>query len=301
MVELSQGLGPTGDDIRLDFAVIVPCHNVQDTLAAQLDALTGQRWTRPWGIVVVDNRSTDGTRAVAESYAHRGVRLVEALDGQGVAYARNTGVRAVDAATVAFCDGDDVVHPGWVAAMAAALADAPLVSGRIETTTLNPAWLADTRPLSRPGRLATFGRIGFASGCTCGVRREVFDELGGFDEGFIGLEDIEFSLRALAAGHRIALADDAVVAYRLRDDLGSVWRQGYFYGRGRPALIRQARSAGLPGPTAGAALKSWAWLIVHLPFLVTRSGRFRWVWVLANRTGVLAGQLSRFAGGQVKA
>ncbi|TBT83131.1 glycosyltransferase [Propioniciclava sinopodophylli] len=280
---------PTADDVPLDFAVIIPCHNVEATLGDQLDALTAQTWSRPWGIVVVNNNSTDGTRNVAARYAERGVRVVDALEGKGVAYARNAGVRTVDAATVAFCDGDDVVRPGWVSAMADGLIDSDIVSGRLDTTRINPPWLAHSRPLAEPGRLPTFGRVRFASGCTCGMTRQVFEHLHGFTEDFVGLEDIEFSLRAIHAGYQIFFVEGAAIDYRLRDDLKSVWRQGYFYGRGRPALMRQARSYGLPGPTGVAALKSGLWLLVHLPDLLTRKGRFGWVWVLANRLGYAAG------------
>lgn len=293
MVEIAPALRPTSEDVPLALAVIIPCHNVEGTLAEQLDALTAQTWTKPWGVVVVDNNSTDGTAQLAQQYGDRGVRIVAANDGKGVAYARNAGFQAVTADAVAFCDGDDVVHEGWVAAMGDALQGAPVVSGRIETHSINPDWLADTRPLARPGSLATFGKIGFASGCTCGIRADVFGELGGFDESFNGLEDIEFSLRALATGHQIHLVEDAVVAYRLRDDLRSVWRQGFFYGRGRPELIRRATQLGLSGPTRSASLKSWVWLVVHLPGLLTKAGRFRWVWVLANRVGSFVGGTDR--------
>ena len=34
---------------------------------------------------------------------------------------------------------------------------------------------------------------------------------------------------------------------------------------------------------------SWGWLLVHLPGLRTRAGRLQWLWVLANRIGVLRG------------
>ena len=284
-------LRPTDADVVLDLAVIVPCFNVESTLGAQLDALTSQTWLRPWGIIVVDNASTDGTRAVAEAYRDRGVRVVSATAGQGVAYARNAGVRSSQARSVAFCDGDDVVHAGWVAAMGESLTTSPLVSGALETQTLNPAWLAHTRPMGTGVGPPAFGTIRFASGCNSGMTREVFDLMGGFDESFRGLEDIELSLRAAAEGIVVTYVPDAVVAYRLRDAVKDVWRQGVFYGRGRPELKRRARDLGLTPPGVQESLKSWAWLAAHLPGLRDRSGRYRSLWVLANRVGVLHGNL----------
>lgn len=285
-------VAPTTENKELQFAVIIPCHNVETTLAQQLDALTSQVWSGSWGIVVVDNNSTDRTREIAERYESRGVRIVTANAGRGVAYARNAGVCVTRAETFAFCDGDDVVQAGWVTAMADALQDASIVSGPIETETLNPAWLARSRPTPTEYRLPTFGTLGFASGCNCGMTRKLFDALGGYDETFVGLEDIEFSLRAIADGDTIHFVPDALVAYRLRDDLGSVWRQGYFYGRGRPALKQRARALGLPAPSSLESWKSWAWLLLHVPGLRHRAGRYQWLWVLANRVGVLRGNIT---------
>lgn len=287
-----EGLSPTADDVPLEFAVIVPAHNVEETLAAQLDALTAQRWDGLWGVVVVDNRSTDATRAIAESYRNQGVRVVMANGGKGVAYVRNEGARRIDARTFAFCDGDDVVHPGWVAAMGGALRHADIVAGRVEADTLNAPWLAKSRPLSKSGGLPTFGSIGFASGGNSGMTRAVFERTGGYDESFVGLEDIEFSLRALAEGFSITFVPDALLAYRYRERLRVVWRQGFYYGRGRPELIRRARQLGLPTPVRRETFKSWAWLAIRLPRLRTRSGRYQWTWVLANRIGVLRGNIA---------
>ena len=275
-----------------DLSVIVPCHNESETLAQQLDALVEQRWNRPWEIVVVDNRSTDRTAEIAESYAGAAVpvRLVYANDRGGVAYARNEGVRAsAHARSVAFCDGDDVVQPGWVAAMGDALRDQPLVTGTLDGARLNDAWLARTRPMGAAERLPTFGTMPFARGNNAAMHRSVWEKLDGYDEDFVGLEDIEFSLRAAGRGYHPVLVPNARVAYRFRSGLRATWRQGAFYGRGRAQLAHQAAQLGLSGPGRFDGLRSWAWLVVKAPQLITKSGRYAWVFTLANRWGVLRG------------
>lgn len=286
------GPGPVSSGGPFELTVVVPCHNVADTLTEQLDALVAERWDRPWIVVVVDNKSTDNTAAIAGEYSDQGVRIVTASGRAGVAYVRNVGALALNTRCVAFCDGDDIIHPGWVKAIGDALQDAELVGGSTDATTLNPSWLADSRPSGQPGILPRFGLVPFAPGGNGGMTRELFDRLGGYSEDFVGLEDIEFSLRASALGMEAQPAPGAVLAYRYRDDLGSVWRQGFFYGRGRPALFRLARDLGLPTPSRWSGLRSWGWLIVHLPELRNRRGRFRWTWVLANRLGVARGAIT---------
>jgi len=152
---------------------------------------------------------------------------------------------------------------------------------------INPAWLARSRPAESARDLPYFGETPFARGNNCAVRRDVWDELGGWDEDFVGLEDIEFSLRAKAAGYEAVLVPDAVVSYRYREDWRDSWKQGVFYGRGRPELRRRAEALGLKPASSSASLKSWGWLVVHLPGLRSKQGRHAWLWVLANRIGEL--------------
>lgn len=281
-----------GPSDALDLMVVVPCHNEEKTLPEQLDALTTQQWHGQWGVTVVDNGSTDATAEIAGRYTARGVRCIRANDRQGVAHARNEGVRHTAAHAVAFCDGDDVVSPGWVAAMGDALADHPFVSGVLDPVTLNGPGAAHSRPGSSSRALPRFGSIPFGRGNNCGMHRALWVRLGGFDEDFVGLEDIELSLRAAALGVTPVLVEAAEVRYRFRVDPPSIWRQAYFYGRGRPALAREARELGLDGPSRFEGLRSWAWLVTHLRDVRSADERARLLWVLASRLGVLHGAVA---------
>jgi GT2 family glycosyltransferase len=288
-----------GDDIgstagEVDLTVVIPCHNVASTLGQQLDALTAQEWTGgTWRILVVDNGSTDETAAIARSYDNGPVpvEVLWATQGQGVAFARNAGIAAARSRAVTICDGDDVVQPGWVAAMGDALREHPLVGGLVDPSLVNDPWLASTRPLGERGVLPRFAGESFVSGGNCGMWRSLWEELGGYDETFRGLEDIEFSLRAHALGIEPTSVPEAVIGYRYREGLRPLWRQGFYYGRGRRELSRRARALGLAGGSWVAGLKSWAWLVIHLPMLRTRAGRYSWLWVLANRAGAARGLL----------
>ncbi len=274
-----------------ELSVIVPCHNEAATLADQLEALVAQDVGWPWEVLVVNNQSTDETVSVALSFEHRlPLRVIEAPDARGVAHARNVGVKAALSDRVAFCDGDDVVAPGWLNAMRDALTTNPLVTGPVETSSLNADDVAKSRPASSTVEVPRFGQIGFARGNNTGLWISAWKELDGYNETFDGLEDIEFSLRAAAMGYRPNFAPDALVAYRFRPGLGALWKQGIFYGRGRPSLVVLAHRLGIDGaPGRLEGLRSWAWMLVHSPRLARASTRPLWIWVLANRVGVLRG------------
>jgi glycosyltransferase involved in cell wall biosynthesis len=278
----------------VELSVIVCAHNEQATLPQQLDALLAQKWAGEWEVVVVDNRSTDGTSALVSRYAATNprVRLVRANKSSGQSYAMNVGVQAARADLLAFCDADDVVAPGWVAAMASGLRDHAIVTGPHELDLLNPTWLADSRGRTIEETVGSFaGIFPCVRGAGWGVRRSAWDRVGGMSEDYQAAQDIDFSLRAWLAGIDIAGLPDAVVHYRYRDTPRALWRQGFTYGRHRPRIARLLKEHGKPTPPALAGWKSWLLLLTRLPTLVTPSGRAIWMWIAGNRVGQVVGSV----------
>lgn len=278
----------------MELSVVIPARDVAGTLAEQLDALLAQRFDGEWEIVVVDNRSTDGTGLLARGYADRcpRVRVVDAGERDGLCYSRAVGVDAARADAIAICDGDDVVAPGWVAAMADALRVHPVVTGALEIDRLNPPWLAASRGRPDRTRVGTwYGCFPLVSGGNVGFRREVWREVGGFDEHFLGAEDAEFSLRLFRRGIPVTFLPDALIHYRYRASARVLWRQGLVYGSGRPRVRRRMRDLGMRVPPPFTGWRSWTWLVVHLPDLTSAAGRARWVWVAGNRIGHVVGSV----------
>src|SRR5437763_781538 len=130
----------------LKLSVVIPCLNAAATLGVQLAALAAQGWEGDWEVVVADNGSTDGSQAVAESYRSRlrGLKLVDASDRRGQAHARNLGAAAATGDAYFFCDADDEVAPGWLAALAGEIAKHDFVACRYDNETLNPVWVRRT-------------------------------------------------------------------------------------------------------------------------------------------------------------
>lgn len=275
-------------------SVIVPARNEVDKLAAQLDALLKQVWDGDWEIIVVDNDSTDGTAALVETYATQSdrIRLVHAKDRADKSYSVMVGIAASDAEALVFCDADDVVAAGWLAAMAKGLSEHEVVTGPNELDLLNPSWLASSRGRSAADADETFcGIFPFARGNNYGVRSTVWQRVGPLMEGYSACEDIEFSLRCWINNIKIVSLPDAVVHYRYRQSARDLWRQGWRYGTHRPMIARMLRDAGRPTPPRFSGWKSWVLLVLTIPRTVTRHGRATWLWVAANRFGQVAGSI----------
>jgi glycosyltransferase involved in cell wall biosynthesis len=278
-----------------ELTVVIPARNEERMLPAQLEALLTQNWSGNWEVVVADNGSTDGTADIVRRYAQAGsrVRIVDARERHGVNYSRNAGVLAGQGRSVAFCDADDVVGTGWVAAVGEALRRHEFVTGPLELDELNPAWLAATRGRGDERGLATFYNIfPYPHGNNFGLQRSVWEQLGRFDENFpSAAEDAEFGLRAWRAGVALHFVEAAVVHYRYRAKPRELWRQGTAYGQSRPLIRRRLKELGAPAPNPAAGWRSWLWLAWHLPSLRSAEGRAAWVWVAANRVGHVKGSL----------
>jgi GT2 family glycosyltransferase len=195
-------------------SVVVPVLNGMPWLEHQLLALSTQQVPVEWEVMVADNGSEDETRACVARWTERDprIQLVDASAGHGAAAARNVGVRSARGGLVAFCDADDVVRPGWLASVSAALADSDLVAGVFDFGALH----GDPNSLPAPAATRQLGFLAFGLSANLAVRREAFEAVHGFAEELSPGEDVDLCWRLQLAGYRFAVAPDAVVEKRER-------------------------------------------------------------------------------------
>lgn len=286
----------TGQRGEVRASVVLPCRNAAPHVASQLEALAAQQWSEPWELVVSDNGSTDETLEIVERFRPRFSRLVvvdsSATPGPGAA--RNAGVRAASAERILFCDADDQVGEGWLAALADALGEHPFVAAQLEHSLLNQ-W-PDVRPQpAQPGLLQSLPpfRVPYMMSCALGVQRSVHDSIGGFNEDYRDSgEDRDYCYRAQFSGYPLILVPDAVVHYRQRETLREIYRQSRGYGLGHVRTYRDYRHLGMLRPSPFRALVRWATLPIRLvPALTARRRLVRWVARAGWRVGRLQGCL----------
>jgi glycosyltransferase involved in cell wall biosynthesis len=270
---------------------VIPCLNAADVLPRQLDALVSQEWNGSWNVIVADNGSTDATAAIARSYESRlpSLQVVDASDQRGRQYASNAGARAAGKAIV-FIDADDEIAPGYIAAVGEALAEHPIVAARIDDATLNKGWILDGRSGVQSAALQHgLGFLPFGSGGTLGVQNPVFADLGGFADDMDYAEDIDFCWRAQLAGVPIHFVADAVVRYRYRPSLRSMFRQHRNFGRASALLYRTYRDRGMPGRATRAGLHEWWGLTKGFLLVRSRADAARWSRRLGRSIGRIQG------------
>ena len=86
-------------------SVVIPTHNDEATIAETLESVFAQRFDGEFEVIVVNDGSTDGTRAVLEKFGER-IRVID-QENAGVAAARNAGIRAAAGEYIALLDADD--------------------------------------------------------------------------------------------------------------------------------------------------------------------------------------------------
>ncbi len=196
--------------------VVVTHYEQPAQLARTLTAL--ERQDHPVEQVVV---SDDGSATPPEVPAH--VRLVRQEDrGFRAAAARNLGAAGATSDVLVFLDADTVPEPRFVGALVRRAAASPdvLAVGRRRHAHLSgngdelpePQWLVDGYAASRDLLDADGRSFRYVISAVLAVRRELFTDLGGFDERFVGYggEDWDLGYRAWNAGAVLVHERDAV-------------------------------------------------------------------------------------------
>jgi len=230
--------------------IVVPAWNAEETLDACLQGCLGQSYA-PVEVIVVDDGSTDGTAAVA---GRRGVRCIPQRNA-GPASARNRGASEANGEAFAFTDSDCVPRRDWIEQLMRAMdRGAAAVGGTYAIANPN-ASLAVFIQEEIALRHEQFGEDSdFLGSFNLAVRREAFEQAGGFDESFTQAsgEDNDLAYRLHDAGSVLAFAPDAVVEHfhpeRLGPYLRTQARHGYWrvhlYAK-HPGRARGDRYAGL--------------------------------------------------------
>ena len=210
-------------------SIIVLCHNQLELTRACIDSIR-ECTPEPHEIIVVDNGSTDGTRAYLEREKRRGIRVVRLGSNLGYGAGNNAGIARSRGRYIVLLNNDVVVTPGWLGRLVRVAESDPKI-GLVGPMTNNISGVQRlgqghyttprglvlwSRLIARlgAGRTQEVKRlVGF---CLL-IRREVVQSLSSrgrlFDESF-GLgnfEDDDLCLRASLAGWKLALALDCFV------------------------------------------------------------------------------------------
>jgi glucosyl-dolichyl phosphate glucuronosyltransferase len=237
----------------MKFSVVIATYNRATDLEQTLQSLARLRPARDWEVIVVDNNSSDGTRAIVEQAASSFPAPLRCIfeREQGRSPALNAGIRIANGDVIATTDDDVCVPMDWLDRAAEGLTrlQCDYVGGRVLPIwgAPRPAWLS-----TRGGKqwaviaLLDYGPqpIEFGARVPLGVnmafRRDAFARAGLFDPQtgrkagtLLGQEVREWCIRARAAGLRGFYIPEMVVAHKVpASRLTKRYFRRWFYWRG---------------------------------------------------------------------
>lgn len=270
------------------FSVIVPVRNGAPEISEQLEALSQQTYPGEWELIVADNGSTDDTIELVRGAQSRfaSLRVVDASGEEGAGPARNAGAAAATGDYLLFVDADDRTPPEWLEVMAKAAPSSDAIGGRTQRFHVDRRGERRTRYPSASLRSLGSSFMPFATGANCGVRADVFRELGGFRSELRVCEDADFFWRLQLAGYRLTGVEDSVVLLRDRTSARAWARQQYVWGVYQALLYREYASAGMPRRTLPQALLAAGDILLRTPlWMRSHYGRRRWISQLAITAG----------------
>jgi len=186
-------------------SVIIPVFNSHKTIAACLEAVFRSSFRR-FEVIVVDDGSTDDSAAISRRFPCRVIQL-EKQSGPGAA--RNAGARVASTGILFFLDSDILIEPDTLSLLLDSFRDRPDISGLFcsyQKDTIPSNFCSTYKNLlhhfihqtSREEASTFCGGFG-------ALTKDAFLSVGGFDETFKALEDVELGYRLMLAGHKIYL------------------------------------------------------------------------------------------------
>ena len=209
-------------------SVVVVTHGQRAVTERGLGALAaalGDQLGRTWELILVDNASPDDTPALLRQWSDRAevLLLQHNLDFAGGC---NAGAARARGDVLVFLNNDTEVVPGALEALVAQVAEPGVAiagprllfaDGTIQHAGVGflrnalgvmPQHVFHHQDGMLPAARGTY-ELDCVTGACLVMRRDVFEQLGGFDEGYRnGLEDVDLCLRARMAGHRVVYRGD---------------------------------------------------------------------------------------------
>jgi GT2 family glycosyltransferase len=221
--------------VAFTISFLIPVHNGLDYTQACLESLQRTVDIADHEVIIVDDRSTDGTREFLAGLPQPPFRIIRNDARRGYAANNNAAAAVASGELLCLLNNDLVLQPGWLAPMVRVFELFPN-AGMVGNVQRNPRtgrydhmgfvfddngrpWHFGKHFSFRPYRGHTQWRAVTAACCL--VKKSVFLDVGGFDEQYInGSEDVDLCLRLGRAGFRHYVANESIVSHHVSSSEG---------------------------------------------------------------------------------
>jgi len=248
--------------------IVVCVHNALDDVARCLESVARHTFP-PYRLIIVDDGSEAPTREYLENFVlGQPATLIRHDEAKGYTLAANVGMRASTAEYLVLLNSDTVVSPFWLDRLVEC-AESDLRIGAVGPVSNTASWQSVPRIFDADGDWAdnalpegwtvadfaeqlaqsssrVFPQVGFLNGFCMLITRRMRDQLGLFDEETFARgygEENDYCLRAVAAGWRLAIADDAYVFHAQSKSYSHERRQALVEAAGKALEAKHPRAS----------------------------------------------------------
>ena len=230
----------------MKYSIIVPVFNRPDEVDELLESLCHQE-VNNFEVIIVEDGSKKPCKDVCDKYAGILDLHYYYKENSGPGQSRNYGAERANGDWLIVLDSDVVLPAGYLRAVDERLKMEDDAFGGPDAS--HPSFTPIQKAISysmtsffttggiRGGKGKKLDKF-FPRSYNMGIRREVYQELGGFTKMRFG-EDIDFSYRIVEAGYKTALIPEAWVWHKRRTDFRKFFRQVYNIGIARINLTKR--------------------------------------------------------------
>lgn len=248
MLEKPRPIMKANQDEILYVSVIVPVYNGERTIRKCLDSIMRLKYPKDkLEVIVVDDKSTDRTVHIVKQYD---VKLIQKEHG-GYPSTMNVGIKAAGGKIIVNVDSDTYIDEGWLNKILEEFKDSEvgIVGGHIAPAPTKSFWakLIGYDSEYRQGQALRESKYMDHMTTTCtAFRRELFDEIGFFNEKLRYGSDVDLTHRVLKTKWKMVVRRDAICHHDFKGSfryyfIGHHFREGWFHIkqiRRNPGLLR---------------------------------------------------------------
>lgn len=244
------------------FSIIIPAKNEEKNLARCLASISKVDFPdAEYEIIVVDNGSTDTTVQLARTTGAE-VYIQPELTVAGL---RNFGARQAKGSILVFLDADCTVPCDWLH-KAKLYADDRTVAGFGSPPVVpeQASWVPKAWFVVRSKNSLHGEDVPWLESMNLFVRRDIFLELGGFNENLVTCEDYDLSLRIKAKGRLISDSRIVAIHHGEANNLAVFWRKERWRGTSNLSGIRSHRLTLTEVPSLLLPVVHWLAIVLLL-------------------------------------
>lgn len=207
------------DEHGVVVSIVIPCYNYEHYIEYAIRSALGQDCSAKFEVIVVNDGSSDGSLEIVSKF--KDVITIIDQKNNGVAEARNAGIRASKGRYIVCLDADDMMLPSYISRLLPIIEKD--VSIGIVYGGLNLISRDGTR-LRKGTWPVPFSATSQLNGQNCipsvsMFRKDLWSRVGGYRQRYAPSEDAEFFLRIIASGYRaLQVTTDPVYDYRIHDE-----------------------------------------------------------------------------------